>query len=168
MRETRAQNSASRGVRGASHRWWRQGLSLWFSRMRRTGSGEMLSTRPSCSSCRASSVPSHWERDRPRVSGRSQAIFTRWTATSGGKHRLSAPARLIGKPRPALIEKALEPFADDPSPNPQAPANLRESQALGPQQDNARALSQTGLNRRGTLPVCKLCSFSWAKEHRAG
>jgi hypothetical protein len=66
------------------------------------------------------------------------------------------------------VEKALEPFADDPSSHRQAPANLRESQPLGPQQHDTRALRQAGLNSRGPLPMLKLSLFSRRKENREG
>ena len=51
--------------------------------MRRTLCAEMLLTTPSATSWRASSVQSHWLRLQPLRSGISQAIFTRWRATSG-------------------------------------------------------------------------------------
>jgi hypothetical protein len=60
---------------------------------------------------RASAVPSHWERRRPRTSGRSQANRTRWSATSGGKNALGASARGVSEPVEALGATALGPCA---------------------------------------------------------
>jgi hypothetical protein len=40
-------------------------------------------------------VQSHWDKDRPSSSGRSQAIFTTYIATSGGKDRLAAASGAI-------------------------------------------------------------------------
>ena len=52
-------------------------------------------TTPSSFNWRAISVQSHCDNERPTSSGRSQAIFTTCTATSGGKDRLAAPPRAI-------------------------------------------------------------------------
>jgi hypothetical protein len=58
--------------------------------MRRTVSAEMLDTTPSRTHFRAIAVPSHGDNDRPRSSGRSRAIWTTESATSGRKDRLTA------------------------------------------------------------------------------
>jgi hypothetical protein len=62
---------------------------------------------------RASSSPSHGERLRPRVSGRSQARRPTCIATSGGKPALGAAARGVGEAIQALGEKPPGPLADD-------------------------------------------------------
>jgi hypothetical protein len=82
-------------------------------KIRRTVDAEMSVTIPSATSWRASSRQSHWERLRPRASGRSQASRTKWIATSGGKKTLGAAARGVHKPVEALGEKAFGPFAHD-------------------------------------------------------
>lgn len=100
-----ARNASSRGVFCPSHMCTRHGLRRWDSRMRRTVSLEMLSTRPSSSSWRASSVQSHCESDRPTSRGNSQASLTMWIAISGGKSGLASA--------PALVAKTVEPFLDE-------------------------------------------------------
>src|SRR4051812_31872136 len=79
--------------------------------MRRTVSAEMLATTPSRTSWSASSRQSHWDRERPSFSGRSQAILTRWRATVGGKSGLAPASRLVDETRESLAEVALNPFA---------------------------------------------------------
>src|SRR3990172_1359155 len=101
--------------------WCRQGFSLWCASVRRTVSEEMESTMPHSMSSRASSAQSQVERLRPILSGRSQAILTRWTATSGGKNRLAPTARLILQPPEALLEKALDPLVHNHARNTHTP-----------------------------------------------
>src|ERR1043165_1853232 len=79
--------------------------------MRRTVAAEMLSTMPSRTSCRASSTQSHCDSERPSLSGRSQAIFTRCNATEGGKNRLTASACLIVQPIDAQSQETADPLA---------------------------------------------------------
>src|SRR5262252_5619949 len=71
----------------------------------------MSSTMASAMSWCASSAPSHWDRLRPRISGRSQARCTTWIATSGGKSALSTAAGGVSQAIQALGEKPLGPFA---------------------------------------------------------
>src|SRR5262249_61078555 len=80
--------------------------------MRRTVSAEMLETTPSRTSCRAISVQSHCDNERPSSSGRSQAILTTYIATSGGKDRLAAAPGAIGEAGGAAVEEPLGPLAD--------------------------------------------------------
>jgi hypothetical protein len=162
---TRAENSASRGVLGESHRWCRQGCSLWGSRMRRTVSGEICSTIPSRARCRASSRPSHGARERPRLSGRSHASLPRCPATAGGKDRLAAASSSIGEPRNARVNKAPEPLADDAPPQGQASATRRAGQALCSQPDDPRTRGQPCLHRRSALPVCQFGPFRRGQDH---
>ena len=89
------------------------GVQLMRGQDRRTVAAERSSTRPSAMSCRASSSPSHGERRRPRVSGRSQARRTPCIATAGGKTARGAAARGVGEAIPALGAKPPGPLADD-------------------------------------------------------
>src|SRR5579883_2622364 len=77
--------------------------------MRRTVAAEMPATTPSATNVRAISAQSHWQSERSRSSGRSQAILTTCRATAGGEN--GPPAR----PRPVL-----------------QPVNPRGHEALGP------------------------------------
>src|SRR5580698_10581253 len=74
----------------------------------------MLGTTSSATSCRAISWQSQKDKDRPRSSGRSQAILTRCSATSGGKDRLTAGARLVVKASEPVGPESLGPLADVP------------------------------------------------------
>src|SRR4051812_13416234 len=78
--------------------------------MRPTVSGEMLPTTPSATNWRANSGQSHLARERPYSSGRSQAILTRCSATSGGKDRLASRPGSIVQALQALGKKALHPL----------------------------------------------------------
>jgi hypothetical protein len=53
-----------------------QGLKRWLKRRRRTVSTEIDATTPSRTNCRAISVQSHCDNERPSSSGRSPAILT--------------------------------------------------------------------------------------------
>src|SRR5512142_1010677 len=80
--------------------------------MRRTVSGEMLETIPSVTTCRAISRQSQVDNERPRSSGRSQAILTRCSATWGGKDRLAAGSGLVAEAGQAVEAVSLGPLAD--------------------------------------------------------
>src|SRR5215470_12266736 len=80
--------------------------------MRRTVAAEIDSTTPSRANCRAISMQSHCDSERPRSSGRSQAILTTYSATSGGKGRLAAAPGAIVQAGEATVEEALHPLAD--------------------------------------------------------
>src|SRR5947209_3207362 len=79
--------------------------------MRPTVSGEMVGTTPSATIWRANSWQSHLARERPYSSGRSHAILTRCSATSGGKDRRSAGALLVLESCQAVGQEAADPFA---------------------------------------------------------
>jgi hypothetical protein len=55
-------------------------------------------------------MQSHCDKDRPTSSGRSQAIFTTWIATSGGKDRLAAASGTIAQPLQAIVQEPLDPL----------------------------------------------------------
>src|SRR3954447_4321838 len=57
----------------------------------------MLGTTPSATNCRAISRQSQKDKERPRSSGRSQAILTRCSATAGGKDRRAAGSGLVAE-----------------------------------------------------------------------
>src|SRR5215472_5177269 len=80
--------------------------------MRRTVSTEMRGTIASATSWAANSWQSQKLSDRPCSSGRSQAILTRWSATSGGKDRLAAGSGLVAQAHQSLVKVAPGPFAD--------------------------------------------------------
>src|SRR5260221_13262171 len=107
--------------------------------MRRTVSCEMLPTTPSASSWRASSTQSDLARERPRLSGRSQAILTRWSAASGGKDRLASPPPEVVQAVEALPSEARGPLAGVADGHPHGVGGLRVSGGVGQQQDQAGA-----------------------------
>src|SRR5262245_10282991 len=107
--------------------------------MRRTVSCEILSTMPSASSWRASSTQSHLARERPSLSGRSHAILTRWSATSGGKDRRASPPPEVVQAIEALSGEAYGPFAGIADGQPCGVGGLLVGVAVGQQQDQASA-----------------------------
>lgn len=127
--------------------------------MRRTVSVEMLLTTPSSMSLRASSEQSHWERDLPASSGRSQAIFTRCIATSGGEKRPPSPAWLIGEPTEPFLLETLGPFVDESSTDANPPRDLGDGNTLGEQENDSPSFGQTCTNSRRALPGFKSLPF---------
>src|SRR4051794_138262 len=90
----------------------------------------MLGTTPSATSWRAISRQSQKDRERPRSSGRSQAILTRCSATAGGKDRLAARSGLVMKSGEAVGPEPLGPFADVPHAHPAKSGGFRKGLAL--------------------------------------
>src|SRR5579883_228725 len=150
---TRAAKSASRGTLGDSHRWWRHGLSWWLSKMRRTVSGEMLATTPSRTNWLANSRQSHCDSERPSLSGRSQAILTRWRATVGGKDGLAPASRLVGQALQPLGQVTLGPLAGVADGQARAASSVFEGVALVQQQKQAAASGQPLFEVGGAEPV---------------
>ena len=68
---------------------------------------------PLFSSSRASSVQSHWDRERPTLSGISQASLTRCKATTGGKNGLAPASAFVLETGQAFFEEARHPTAHD-------------------------------------------------------
>src|SRR5262249_6617658 len=140
---TAAANAASRGTSGESQRWCRQGLRWWCSRIRRTVSGEMPGTTPSATNWRAISRQSHSDSDRPRSSGRAQAILTRCSATSGGKDRLAAGSGPVAEADQAVEPEAFGPLADVPHAEAAPLGGVLQGQAAFEQQEDAAAAGQS-------------------------
>src|SRR5262245_26213498 len=121
--------------------------------MRRTVSTEMLGTIASATSWAASSWQSQKLSDRPCSSGRSQAILTRWSATSGGKDRLAAGSGLVAQARQSLVTVSLGPFADVARAQAAGRGGLLQGPALLEQQEEAPAPGQSGGSLRRPQPV---------------
>src|SRR5947209_17310120 len=96
-------------------------------------------TTPSATSWRASSRQSHSDSDRPRSSGRSQAILTRCNATSGGKDRLAAGSGPVAEAAQAVGSEAFGPLADVADAHPAALGGVLQGQAAFEQQEDASA-----------------------------
>src|SRR3954447_15872722 len=96
----------------------------------------MLATTPSAASWRAISRQSQKERDRPRSSGRSQAILTRCSATSGGKDRLAAGSGLVVEAGEPVGSESHGPLADVPHVHAAEPAGSRQGLALFEQEQD--------------------------------
>ena len=92
--------------------------------------------------------------------------MTRYTATAGGQDWLATPARRVRSPCKALIEKALEPCADDSPPHTQASSPLRQGQAIGAPQEDLTALGQPRLDGGRAWPVFQLSPFNRGKNDR--
>src|SRR5512142_3239258 len=85
-------------------------IRRWCSRIWRTVSAEIDLTTPSRTNRRAISAQSHCDNDRPRSSGRSQAIFTTCIATSAGEGRLAALAGAVAQPFQAILQELRDPL----------------------------------------------------------
>ena len=102
---------------------------------------EMPGSRPQTSGW-AISVQSHCDNDRPTSSGRSQAIFTTWIATSGGNDRLAAASGTIVPPVEPTLQEPLDPLAHVLFGQVHPPGDLDQRQSVGDPQDRATAPSQ--------------------------
>src|SRR3954470_19911652 len=116
----------------------------------------MLGTTPSATSWRAISRQSQKDRERPRSSGRSQAILTRCSATAGGKDRLPAGAGLVVKSGEPVGPEPLGPLADVPHAQAAEPGGLLQGLALFEQEQDTAPACQPGVASRRALPVLDL------------
>src|SRR5215469_6277482 len=136
--------------------------------MRRTVSCEMLPTTPSASNWRASSTQSHLAREQPSLSGRSQAILTRWSATSGGKDRRASPPPEVVQAVEALPSEAYGPLAGVADGHPHGGGGLLGGGAAGnPRQPPA----PPGPARRsggGTQPALQVRTLGLGNGQRKG
>lgn len=123
--------------------------------MRRTVSVEMLSTIPSSTSFFDNSLESHCERDLPLSSGRSQAIFTRCTATSGGEKRLLPSTRFVLKSAEPVLLKPFGPFIDWTTGNPDPPSTLGDRHSITEQEDDPAPPGQADADGCRPLPGFK-------------
>src|SRR4051794_35924322 len=118
----------------------------------------MLGTTPSATSCRAISRQSQKDKERPRSSGRSQAILTRCSATTGGKDRLAAGSGLVLKSGEAVGPEPLGPLADVPRAHAAEPAGCLQGLALFEQEQDPAPAGQPGAASRRALPALELSS----------
>src|SRR4051794_7551741 len=118
----------------------------------------MLDTTPSATSCRAISRQSQNEKERPRSSGRSQAILTRCSVTSGGKDRLAAGSGLVVKPGEPAGPEPLGPLADVPRAQAAEPAGSRQGLAPFEEEQDPAPARQPGAASRRALPALDLSS----------
>jgi len=86
-------------------------LSLWWASIRWTVCGEIASTTPSYTNCRANAALSPCDSDRPTTSGRAHASLTTYNATAGGKNGLTARAFFVRQSIEALRHEAQGPVA---------------------------------------------------------
>src|SRR5262245_16040151 len=105
----------------------------------------MLGTTPSAINCRAISRQSQKDRERPRSSGRSQAIVTRCSATSGGKDRLAAGAGLVVKSGESVVAEPFGPLADVPHAHATESGDLLQGLALFEQEQDPPTAYQPGM-----------------------
>src|SRR5947208_10545917 len=105
----------------------------------------MPGTTSSATSCRAISRQSQKDRDRPRSSGRSQAILTRCSATSGGKDRLAAGSGLVVEPGEPVGSEPFGPLARMPRAQAGEPGGLLQGLALFEQEQDTTPASQPGM-----------------------
>src|SRR3954470_14873647 len=116
----------------------------------------MPGTTPSAPNCRAISRQSQKDSDRPRSSGRSQAILTRCSATSGGKDRLAAGSGSVAEAGQAMESEAGGPLADVAHAHPAPLGVALQGQATREQKEDAPAAGQAGGAGGGALPAFDL------------
>src|SRR3954452_16698691 len=116
----------------------------------------MLGTTPSATSWRAISRQSQVDRERPRSSGRSQAILTRCNATSGGKDRLAAGSGLVSEAVEPMGPESLGPLAGVPHAHAAGPGGLHEGLAPFEQEQETSSSGQSGGAGGGPLPAFDL------------
>src|SRR4051794_20615769 len=119
----------------------------------------MLGTTPSAASWRAISRQSQKDRERPRSSGRSQAILTRCSATSGGKDRLAAGSGLVTKAGEAMGPIPLGPLADVSHAHAAEPGGLLQGAALFEEEEDAAPACQPSGAGGRALPALDLGSI---------
>src|SRR4051812_32111584 len=107
----------------------------------------MLGTTPSATNCRAISRQSQKDSERPRSSGRSQAILTRCSATPGGKDRLAAGSGLVVKSSEPVGPEPLGPLADMPHAHPAKSGGLLQGLAQFEQEQDPAPACQPGMAR---------------------
>src|SRR4051794_12226851 len=112
--------------------------------MRCTVCGEIEPTTPSASSWRANSARSQCDSERPSLSGRSHAILTRWTATSGGKDRRPTGALTVPEPGDPVAAEAVDPLVEMASLHADQATRRRDGDPLGERQDGPCPPDQPG------------------------
>ena len=142
--------AASRGVRGCSQTWDRQGFRRSAASIRCTAWGESDATTSSRTSCRASSAQSPRLSDRPACSGSSQARRARCKATSGGKGPRPTRPWTILQGIKAARSIPIRPGPDHVGPDPNLAGDLVEQQPIRHRQDDPGASRQPGCCRRPT------------------
>src|SRR5262245_18092457 len=157
---TWAAQVASRGPFGDSHRWCRHGLRWWLFKMRPTVSEEMLSTTPSRTNWQANSWQSHCDSERPSLSGRAQAILTRWSATAGGKDGLAPTPGLVLEAAQALGELSFGPVARVAERESDGACGRREGLALVPQKQQSAPACQPLSKGGRAAPVLQFLLFA--------
>ncbi len=129
----------------------------------------MLSTMPSSLSFLANSVQSHCERDLPATAGLSQAIFTRWTATSGGEKRGFAPAWFIIETEESLFSKPLAPLVDGATGHSNGLRDSGNGHSLREHEDDPGPSCLAMTDGCGSLPLLKgLPLFGREKDCQMG
>jgi hypothetical protein len=124
----------------------------------------MVAVPPDSTRARAHAGQSHWERLRPQSAGRSQANWTRWTATTGGKARGAPRACLIAKAPEPLLAVAFEPLRDHARGHPAPAGHVGQGGPSGPQQDHPRPPCETSGNRRAPLEGCQVAALRRGEE----
>lgn len=110
---------------------------------------------PSSFSFLANSVQSHWERDLPADAGLSQAIFTRWIATSGGEKRGFAPAWFVIEAEEAFFPKTIGPFVDGATGHSDGLSDPRDGCPVREHEDDPGPSCLTMTDGCGPLPLLK-------------
>lgn len=133
--------------------------------MRRIVSFEMLETIPSSMSFLANSLQSHCERDLPATAGRSQAIFTRWIATSGGEKRLFASPGFVVKTKEPLFLEPAGPLVNGSSGNPDSSRDSGHRNPIGQHEYDSGSSCLTITDGGGSKPGFKLLTLFGGEEN---
>jgi hypothetical protein len=93
-------------------------------------------------------MQSHCDNDRPSSSGRSQASFTTWIATSGGKDRLAAASGTIAQSVQAILQEALDPLSYMLFRQVDQPGDMDQREPVGDFEDGTTPSGQAQRGRR--------------------
>lgn len=119
----------------------------------------MSSTTSDSINCRANSAQSHWERLAPHLSGLSQASFTTWSATSGGKDRGTSRSWLISKPSLSFVPEAFDPLPDHPIGYVDSSSDVGKSETVGAKKHDPGPPGDARRSRRSPLQRLKFAAF---------
>ena len=94
------------------------------------------------------------------MAGRSHAILTRGTATSGGNNGLTPASRFGREAGKTVVADARHPLAHDPSAHLETPRDAHDGVPFSPSQADLGTLGQSSRKGGGTLPAVQFGAFS--------
>jgi hypothetical protein len=110
-------------------------------------------------------MQSHCDNDRPSSSGRSQAIFTTYIATSGGKDRLSAASGTVAQSVQAILQEALDPLSYVLLRQVDQPGDMDQWESIGDFEDGTTPSGQAQRGRRAAKVQLQLTPLFRGQDH---